>query len=332
MGAGGRLGDVGHFDQVIQAIDTLLATLHTEEADDIRKVDDCKNQTHAIALRVEELEWQITKNNATIQKHEDAVAASGNEKAAAETELGSVETEINESKALRVAENGQYLQAKSDDEQAIALLQQAKDALSQYFANHSIDLGSSLLQQGRNSSDAQNLTSYAPDATFSSGGSRKTESKGIVAILSTIIEDLEAELSHGQSAEESAQLDYERRLAASEALATRLRDKIINLRDAIAAKNSEIDEERRLRTENQGELSNQEQTKATIKPECDWFITHQAERREKRALEVDGLKRAKEYLAGAAPTTLVQQPPAAPDDGSFSSLTFASVSFLQRRW
>merc|ERR1719248_82077 len=119
----------------------------------------------------------------------------------------------------RKEENQEFLDAKSNDEGAIQLLEQAKVALSKFYEKNKIELGpiqgsTKLLQEPVFEVSAE----QAPDATFSDKGSRKNESKGIISILTMIIEDLYGEIKVGMKGEEMTQLEFEKSLAAAKKL------------------------------------------------------------------------------------------------------------------
>merc|ERR1719412_1116181 len=91
-----------------------------------------------------------------------------------------------------------------------------------------------------------------------------------------IIQDQTDEIQNSMTAEEQAQLQYE---------------------DAMAA----------AKKGNEGELKDELDYKAEIKPDCDWILGAFEKRSKARTMELDGLTGAKEYLAGA---TLLQTPKA----------------------
>merc|ERR1719361_2413906 len=89
----------------------------------------------------------------------------------------------------------------------------AKAVLLKYYEKNSIKLGPiqgnvkglELNQQGP---DFDVSADQAPDAVFSSKGSRKNESKGILQILTMITEDLQDEIKNAIKAEEDAQMRF----------------------------------------------------------------------------------------------------------------------------
>merc|ERR1719407_139446 len=97
------------------------------------------------------------------------------------------ESEIAEMEDQRKSENQAFVEAKSDDVDAIELLEKAKEALTAYYEKHKIPLGEvqgsvkglSLAQEP----EFEVSMDQAPDATFKHKGNRKNESKGIISIL-----------------------------------------------------------------------------------------------------------------------------------------------------
>merc|ERR1719231_565153 len=99
-------------------------------------------------------------------------------------------------KKERKDEKEAFEAAKADDEAAIELLGQAKEALTQYYKDNEIEM----VQQPTFEKDPDAM----PDATFKKKDSNKNESKGIVSIMDMLIEDLKAEIANGIKAEEEA--------------------------------------------------------------------------------------------------------------------------------
>lgn len=297
-----RTAKTGHFESVISAIETMIQTLKDEEAADIAKRDQCKDEYQKIASTAADLKWKIEKNEAKIDKLEQLIALREAEKAKTIEDIKVVITQIGEMENVRQEENRAFLQAKSDDEQAIDLLEQAKDALTQYFKKNKVALGPvqgsvkglDLAQQP----EFQVSEDQAPDATFSHKGKRKNESKGIVQIMTMLIEDLQDEIKNGIKDEEAAQLDFESRLAAAKKLQRELEEKKVNLEMTIAKRQSEKDDEHADMEVNKKDLSDEVAYKKDITNDCDWIIRAFEERRSRRAAEMEGLVGAKEFLAG----------------------------------
>merc|ERR1719199_2008060 len=235
-----RMAKFGHFDKVIGAIDEMIQVLKEEETDDISKRDQCKEEYTKTASVIADHEWKIEKNLAKINKLEGLIKMREDEKRQTLEDIDDVKANIAAMEELRQQENSDFLEAKSDDEGAIELLEQAKAALTSYYNKNKIELGPiqgsvKLLQQPAfQVSDEQ-----APDATLAHKGSRKNESKGIISILTMIIEDLGGEIKTGMKEEEAAQLLFEKNLAAAKKLQADLEQKVEDLNEIIATRNKE---------------------------------------------------------------------------------------------
>ena len=112
-----------------------------EETTDIDQRDWCKETTFVketekgrYEYKIEKTEAKITKLTVTKEELEDAIVATDAEILVTHEELGEME-------ATQTAENGAFLQAKSDDEAAIGLLGVAIGHLSAFYKNEGIDQG-----------------------------------------------------------------------------------------------------------------------------------------------------------------------------------------------
>lgn len=305
LAAAVRAADVGHFDKVIEKIDEMIQVLKDEEQSDIAKRDECKDEYTKSASDIAQLEWEIEKNLAKIHKLESLIKMREEEKIEALHQIVVTKEDINQMEEQRKEENAAFLEAKSDDEAAIELLEAAKKALGAYYKKEKIELGP--IQGSIKGVDLAQQPEFrisedqAPDATFSHKGSRKGESKGAISILTMIIEDLHAEIASGIKAEAKMQADFEESLAAAKKRVEELEDQVAELTELIAQRKEDWTNEHETMKENNHSLDEEKKYKKEITPDCDWILNAFEERRTKRKAEAGALVEAKEYLAGAAP-------------------------------
>jgi len=300
-----RTAKVGHFDKVLESIDKLVQELGDENQADIEKRDECLAEYQKINSTVKDLDWKVEVNEATIDKVVALIVKLEGDLEVTIKGIEDVKLHIVDMKAERKAENEEFLQAKKDDEEAIVLLSQAKDAISDFYKKNSIELGKlqNFLQQGP---EFEKSEDQAPDADFSDKGHRKGESKGVISILSMLIEDLGAEITEAQKAEEAAQLQFEAELKAAEGLQAKLEEKKTNLAVAIADRKTEKTDEEAKKADNEKAREAEETYRKDIQPDCDFMIFNFETRAEKRTSEMDGLRQAKEFLAGYQIDALLQ--------------------------
>eukprot|EP00927_Polykrikos_kofoidii_P078131 TRINITY_DN749_c0_g1_i1.p1 TRINITY_DN749_c0_g1~~TRINITY_DN749_c0_g1_i1.p1 ORF type:complete len:726 (+),score=159.77 TRINITY_DN749_c0_g1_i1:62-2239(+) len=294
---------VGHFDKVLEAIDSMTSMLQQETQADTEEADHCTAYFHNSTLQKEDLDWKIKKNDARIERLEETVAAQETERTSVETDITAVQTDINQTTAARSEAHQRFLEAKQDDEKAITLLQQASALLAEYYEQHGFDVNgtkASLLRLREPNDSLEAL----PEAKFSDKGSRSLDAKGIVSMLAMIVEDLQAEKALAIRTEEADQVDFERRIASLRKLEEELTKRKIDLDGSIALRNEDKSSEESLKQDNERDLLAVESTESTTKPRCDWILAHLAERREKRAQEAEALSVARAYLAGARPGLL----------------------------
>merc|ERR1719456_310488 len=320
----------GHFDAVIAEIDKMMDTLKKEEKDDIEQRDWCKEETFKNEQEASRYEYKIERTDAKIMK----LTTKLNELEATLQEtikqILDTKTDIKDMEDTRKEEHAAFESAKSDDEGAAKLLGAAIEAMTAFYKNNKIAMGEiqgaakALVQEPVFEVSADE----APDATFTSAGKSSGESKGIVSIMTMIKEDLEDEISNGVKEEEETQAKFEEQMTNANKLLDDLRAKKTNLEQAISDTNTEIDESEVVKEDTQGLLKEEKDYLASIKPDCDWILNSFTERREKRAIEMEGLLEAKGMLAGASPAMVETSVDF--DDNEFAKMSFSGVSFLQK--
>jgi len=223
----------------------------------------------------------------------------------------------------RKQENEAFLNAKKDDIAAISLLELAKTALTKFYEKNKVEMGEiqgsatgEFVQQPFAVSQDQ-----APEATFSDKGSRKNESKGVVGLMTMLIEDLQDEIKNETQEEADTQTEYEEEMAAATKLKDELIAKKVNLEETIAKRQSDVSAEHASKLATNNAKKVELKYKDRIKPDCDWIIGSFSQRATARANEMNGLVTAKEYLAGAKVPSLLQK-------SKFNDNALSSIKFM----
>jgi hypothetical protein len=287
--------------------------LKEEEAADIAKRDECKDKFHEIEGTVADLTWKMSVNDANMNKLQKQIEKRTEEKEATIASIEDVDAQIERLEDQRKEENDAFKQAKADDTAAIELLKAARGAISKYYKENKIEM----LQKPFAVSEDQ-----APDADFTGAESRKTETKGIISLMTMLIEDLNDEIKTGMEDEEQAQLEFEKMLKAAKKLKEELVSKKVSLEDVIAKRGEQKTSESEKKENNGEDKSSELEYKKEIKPDCDFILGAFEQRRLKRSAERDGLTQAKAILAGAKPSLLEKSF----DDRAFSSIRFLGVN------
>merc|ERR1719221_2531505 len=111
--------------------------------------------------------------------------------------------------------------------------------------------------------------------------------------MTMIIEDLNEEIMNAMRDEESAQLAYEKQMAAAKKLEAELLQKKIDLENMIAKREKEKADEIVLMTNNKADLKAEVDYRTKITPDCDWIIGAFTKRASDRAAEPALLEQSK---------------------------------------
>jgi len=316
-----RNAKAGHFDKVIGAIDGVIQDLKDEEAADIAKKDECKENYQEIATTVADLEWEIKKSKAKIAKLEASIAKDKESRQAALDKKTETKEYMADITKTRKATFEAFKVAQSDDDAAIKLLEAARDALAAYYKKEGIDMGeiqgSVKLMQEPEFAVSQD---QAPDASFSNKGGHKLESKNILSIMAYLIEDLYDEIAADKKSEAESLTDYQEEMKSAQDLCDKLDEEMDTLTDNISDSEDDKTSEHKTKKGTEKDRDSELAYKAKIKPDCDWIISSFTERADARAAEMNGLVTAKEFLAGQA--SFAQQP------SKFDDSTLRSIKFL----
>jgi hypothetical protein len=297
-----RTAKFGHFEKVIKAIDDMIKTLQEEGAADLAKKEQCLDQYQKITKTVNDLDWKIKINEAKIAKLEKLIELRTKEKVDTIEKIKATQEYMKELTAERKTEHETFQKAKKDDEDAIALLESAKAALTKFYKEQKIKMGPiqgsvKLLQEDPAFEVSED---QAPEAKLSDKANRKMQSKNIVSLMDYIIEDLQDEITNERKSEAKSQEEYESEMSTAKQLESDLEEKKVTLEGIIAKRNTDKEEENKDMKANDKDRTSELDYKKDIKPDCDWILKAFDGRATARAAEMDGLTSAKEYLAGQA--------------------------------
>mmetsp|Transcript_32511 Transcript_32511/g.78122 ORF Transcript_32511/g.78122 Transcript_32511/m.78122 type:complete len:651 (+) Transcript_32511:58-2010(+) len=287
-----RQGSRGHFDEVVKIIDEQLADLKDEEAQDIQHRDDCIEQENDNHNRLQDLDYAIKKLANKISKLNSKKGRLEEEIGETQDAISNQEQIMADALAQRNDDHDDFLQAKADDEAAIALIKQATEVLTRFYKNNKI----AALQ----APEFAISEDQAPDAKFNDAGSHNQEKRGIVAILKQIRENMEADVSEGEKTEASELAAYEKQRADDRNMVESLKNHLADLQAEKAETEGEIGSLEQKKTNTQTERDAVAAILAGLKPGCDWIRASFDKRRTDRAAEVKSLLNAKSMLSGAS--------------------------------
>merc|ERR1719160_1472642 len=114
----------------------MLKTLQQEEAEDIKQRDWCIAEQNENTNKKEDLEYEIKQLSAKIERAEMKKAELEQTKTDTLQAKQDLQDDMAEALSDRTAQNGAFATAKTDDLNAIALLEDAIAAMSEYGSNN----------------------------------------------------------------------------------------------------------------------------------------------------------------------------------------------------
>jgi hypothetical protein len=287
----------GHFDKVIAMVDTMIALLRKEEQADIEQRDRCQRSENANKNEMADLDHEIEKTEASLERMENKKKEIEEEIAKLESDINGTNEDMAELLEFRNGEVAEFRQAMKDDSDAIGLLKQAIVALEKYYKENNLPIPE-LLQ--REDPEYTHDPDKAPELEFAGSESRKGETGGILAILEMLVEDLEKEEKEAKADDADSQDKYLKQRGALEETLASQEETLVNLETELADLEEKMRSYDKYKDEKSADKDAEEDMKKGIYTDCSWVKTHFESRREKRKVEIQGLVDAKAFLAGVA--------------------------------
>jgi len=298
------------FSKVITMVDDMVALLKQEQLDDDHKKEYCEGQFDLADDKKKALERAEGKLSASMADAKESIATLADEIKALGEGIKDLDKTVAEATDNRKEENSDFKTLFASDAAAKEILAFAKNRLNKFY-NPKLYKPESMLAQVRQH-DAPPPPPEAPGAY-----SKKSEdSGGVIAMIDSLIADLDKEMTEAETEEKLAQEEYEELMADS---AEKRAADSKSLSDKEALKGDTADELVKMKDEHKStvkELMATEEYISQLHAECDWLIQYFDVRKEARTGEIDALTKAKAVLSGA----------------DFSLVQTKAVKFLKRSW
>jgi len=224
--------------------------------------------------------------NAAIADAKETLATVYQEMAALVAGLGELDASVAAATELRKKENAAFKDLRASNTAAMDLIEMAKKRLNKFYNPKLALISTSFLQ----------VKARVQPALVQKAGE---EAGGVIAMMDSLVAELEKETTIAETDEKDAQSDYEKFMADSKTMRAEnskiLDDKGAAKADEIGAlephgENSEVASK---------QLKGAEATLGVLHQDCDWLLANYDSRKEARADEVEGLGKAKAVLSGA---------------------------------
>jgi len=293
-----RLSAGGHFDEVIEAVDKMVAMLKDEEAEDLKHKETCEEDRAADTRSAIKFSRSMDENTEAINALNAEIEEIIQDYTEKEAEVKKMEEQIKEMTKIREDENREYLVAKADDEAASELVAQATGVLETFYKENDLMLTQKAVKQPFVSEAGK--APPPPPTTWESPYQGKTdESTGIIAILGMIKEDIDKDLEKATTSEKEAVALFDETTGELQDNIQKAETLITELKKTEGEKRQEVQEQIDDRSKTHELLQATMSKIKDAEPGCDYFTINFPLRSKDRQIEIDGLIKAKAILQGA---------------------------------
>jgi len=280
-------------------------TLKTEQTDDDNKKVYCAAQFDKTDDEKKALERLISDKETAIATATESIKTLEEEIAALQKGISELDKSVAEATEQRKEENAEYSDLMAGNSAAKEILAFAKNRLNKFYnpklykepaaeapAASFVQIRAHVQQQGK-------VAPPPPPETFGPYTKKSEEGTGVIAMIDTLVADIDKEMTEGEAEEKNSQGDYEAMMADSATKRTADSTSITEKEGAKADTEALLEKSQDEKTSAGKELMALESYIATLHAECDWLIKYYDMRSEARTSEIDALGKAKAVLSGA---------------------------------
>jgi len=282
------------FEKVLQMIDDLVAELKQDQINDDSKKEYCAKEFDMADDKKKVLEKGVADLETAIVNSKEGITTTKEEIGALEDSIKALDKEVAEATENRKEESKEYTELMASDAAAKELINFAKNRLNKFY-NPKLYKPPAELAQVRSHREAP----PPPPESFDAYSKKSEESNGIIAMMDTLIKDLDKEMTEAETEEKDAQADYEQMMKDSADKRAEDSKSLTDKESALADLEAGLEQQTADLTSTQKELAATNQYIHSLHLECDWLLKYFDMRKEARDGEIDALGKAKAVLNGA---------------------------------
>merc|ERR1719163_1720841 len=318
------------FSKVVAMVDGMITVLGNEQKDDDSQKDFCVSSLETSEKEKADTESGISSSAAAIEEMTQSSANLADEIANLQAEVKALDKAVAEATEQRKEEHAEFLTFQTENSQAVQLVDAAKNRLFKFYRPnlHKEEPRRELTEEERlavaagaaDPRDAEEampkggiagtgITAFVqihddaapppPPETWGAYQKKDGKSNGVIALMEMLAKELEDGLVESKHEEETAQKDYERLMANSQATREQNVESITAKEAAKADLDTKVEATKEQKASQEAELSNIKNVIAQLHANCDFLIENYDLRKAARENEVESLKNAKGVLSGA---------------------------------
>jgi len=285
------------FAKVLVMIDDMVALLGKEQNDDNDKKEYCERMIDTTEDNLKALELRVSDLGKAIADHKEGIASLGEELEALAAGIKALDKQVSEATEERKEEHEDNTETLASNNAAKELIGMAKNRMNKFYSPKlyvapAAPAAAAFVERS-------GVAPPPPPETFGAYAKKGGEATGVVAMMDLMVADLDKEITEIETEEKENQSEYEQFMGDSAGKrasdAKSIEDKEANKAD-LEATLVATTEEKGAKTK---EAMATAQYLSEVHGDCDWLLSNFAMRKDARAGEIDGLKKAKAVLSGA---------------------------------
>jgi len=288
---GGKMG----FEKIIKMIDNLVVELKAEQAIDTDKKAWCEAEFDKAEDKKKGLELDISDLEKAIADAEESIATFASEIKALTEGIKDLDKSVAEATSTRKEEHDEYVETLAANNAAKDLLAFAKNRLNKFYNPKMY-----VAPPKRELEFAQHGAAPPPppeaDLSYKKSGE---ESNGVLAMIDTLVADIDKDNQTMEVDEKDAQKDYETFMADASEKRAQDSKAITDKESAKAETETELESNKDTKGSKTIEAMETAKYIGGLHQECDWLLKNFDAREAARSGEIDALGKAKAVLSGA---------------------------------
>jgi hypothetical protein len=272
------------FTEVKKAIDDMIATLKTQQEDEVKKNDYC-----IVAIQENEMETSRKEDlqgdlGHAIEDLETELKQLKESIAQTKAEIADLQVNMQRANETRKTENLEYQRVVADQGATEEVLKKALDRLATFY-------DAELIQMKKQQPPGE--------AAHLKGAVKNSGSSGVMSMIEKLIYDCREITKESAAAEQEAQNQYEVFIADTNASIKEKSDAVVTMSARKAEAEKELTEKQEELEATMQELEELAKMNGDLHAECDFVMKNFNIRQKARAAEIESLQQAKQILSGA---------------------------------
>jgi len=287
----------GKFKSVITAIDKMIKTLKSDEKKDLETKEECEKDRMSNTRKALLAGGDIDDKTDAIRKLESEIKDLEESIANLLADKKKVKEELAKATDLRKRENEDWKVTNKDDTQAASVVKDASDVLKKFYST-----SFKFVQIASKAPEVVDGEAPPPPPSTwgKSYGGKQGEQTGIMAILEMVRADILKDLEKAKEEEGNSLKEFKEMEKESIQEMKDLQKEADKQTGTKGKKETERTDTIKQRKTKHGEWAGLMKTMKDISPDCEYYAVNYKMRVSNRAIEVDGLNKAKAILQGGS--------------------------------